>query len=347
MENALTYIMVYAIVKKAIREMKSDPERSVRNLVDMAQQFSESRFQQNLYSAAQKLLDNEDSHYYSLIKDTITRVDEEILLTFGMNLGYNGLFEGAAKIRETEKREGYHIPWAIAMDISEEGVFEEHDHVIEQGEQMGIHSWSLISANSTRSCMQFAKRHPNSAFVIFCGTNKECMNALNYGASAPNTAIMVPFDKEADATCSALRDAGKLYGLYYFYSAQDINAIESGELLHEMEQLHPCFSVLKPKTLAEQEVRSRAHKWITAARLDHQFKTIPWELYGDAILIDQLISGHAIWVGFDRFGQLKTDQGVDRTYGRNIFTHDLPTVLRWAFPTQQKMCCDGCERLSP
>ena len=82
MENSVNRIMVNTIVKKAIHDLKADPERTVRNLIDMALKFADTRFQQQFYSGAQSLLTNEKSAYYDLVKDTITQVNEETLLTF-------------------------------------------------------------------------------------------------------------------------------------------------------------------------------------------------------------------------------------------------------------------------
>lgn len=146
---------------------------------------------------------------------------------------------------------------------------------------------------------------------------------------------MLPFDKDADVACDMLRVSGILYGLYYTYSEKDLGSIESGELMHEMEQLHPAFSVLKPQFPCQKALRDRVYRWITRARLEQEFKTIPWEMYGDMLLVDSVISVTPHWVGFDEYGQLNTDQGVDRTYGLNIFVNDLPTVLKQAFPKQK------------
>jgi len=68
MENSVNRIMVNTIVKKAIHDLKTDPERTVRNLVDMALKFADSRFQQQFYSGAQSLLTNENSGYYTLVR---------------------------------------------------------------------------------------------------------------------------------------------------------------------------------------------------------------------------------------------------------------------------------------
>ena len=145
-------------------------------------------------------------------------------------------------------------------------------------------------------------------------------------------AIMVPFDKDADVVCDMLRISGILYGLYCAYTEKDLHSIESGELLHDMEQLHPAFSVLKPQFPCQQALRDRVYRWVTRARMEQEFKTIPWELYSDTMLIDSVISEPARWVGFDEYGQLNTENGVDRTYGLNIFVNDLPEILNRAFP---------------
>ena len=55
-------------------------------------------------------------------------------------------------------------------------------------------------------------------------------------------------------------------------------------------------------------------------------------MYGDMLLVDGVISETPHWVGFDEYGQLCTDQGVDRTYGLNIFVNELPEILKRAFP---------------
>lgn len=337
MENSVKHIMVNTIVKNAVCDIKSDPERTVRNLVDMALQFAESRLQQEFYSGAQRLLADENSGYYTLAKDTLTQINEETLLTFGMNLGYNGLYEGAGKIRNTEKKEGCHIPWTISMTITEGKLFDRHHYTVEQGEQLGIHSWHLFSDHGIYECMTLAEQHPDSAFVIFCGANEVDWNVLDYADDIRNIAIMVPFDKDADTVCDMLRVSGILYGLYYSYTEKDIDRIESGELLHDIEQLHPAISVLKPHFPCQQALRERVYHWVTRVRLEQEFKTIPWELYSDMLLVDGMISEHPGCVGFDEYGQLSTENGVNRSPELNIFKNDLPVILKQNFPKQKGM----------
>ena len=90
MGNDTSRILIETIVRKTLREIKASPGRSTRNLIDMALNFSEGRFQRNFFEAAQTMLTNEKSPYYELIRDTVAHVDCERLLRFGMNVGYHG-----------------------------------------------------------------------------------------------------------------------------------------------------------------------------------------------------------------------------------------------------------------
>ena len=335
MGDTMNRIMVKTIVKKAIRDIKTDPERTTRNLIDMALNFADSRFQKQFYSNAQALLTNEKSGYYSLVKDTITQINEETLLTFGMNLGYNGLYAGAGNIRKAEAREGFNIPWTVSLTVTEGKVFDRHHRAIEQGEALGIHTWQLFSQSGIHECLTLAQQHPDSAFVIFCSSSEITWSVLDYADDIRNIAIVVSFDKDADVACDMLRTAGIIYGLFDTYTEKDLPAIESGELLQDMEQLRPSFSVLKPQFPCQKALRSRVYQWVTQARLEQEFSTIIWELYGDMLLVDEIISDNPCWVGFDEFGQLHTEEGIDRTYGHNIFVNDLPEVLKRAFPKQK------------
>lgn len=335
MGDTMNRIMVRTIVKKAIRDLKTDPERTVRNLIDMALNFADSRFQQQFYSRAQSLLANEKSGYYWLVKDTITQVNEDSLLTFGMNLGYNGLYEGAQKIRKAETTEGYNVPWTISMTIAEGKVSDRHHSAIAQGECLGIHCWQLFSRHGIFECMTLAQSHPESAFVIFCDSGEISWSVLDYANDIRNIAIMVPFDKNADVVCDMLRISGILFGLYYTYNEQDLELIQSGELLHDMEQLHPAFSILKPQFPCQKMLCRRVYDWVSQVRIEQEYHTIPWELYGDMLLVDEVISDDPCWVGFDEYGQLQTQEGIDRTYGLNIFANDLRDVLKQAFPKQK------------
>ena len=59
MENSMSRFITGSVVKRTLKDIKDNPERSIRNLVDMALQFSGGRFQQDFFTTAQTMLQNE------------------------------------------------------------------------------------------------------------------------------------------------------------------------------------------------------------------------------------------------------------------------------------------------
>lgn len=332
MGENMNYVLVKTLVSKAIRDIKTDPERTVRNLVDMALQFSDSRFQRQFFSIASKILSDEHSGYYSLVSDTLTKVNEEALLTVSMNLGYNGLYCGSKYIRSHEAADGYNIPWTVALSVSGEQDQGRVHNIIRQGEGLGIRTWHLFSNKSICDCLTTAAGHPDSAFICFCESDELDMNVLDLATETKNTILLVPYDKHADVTCGLLREGGILYGLYYSYKDEDAEEIESGELIQDMQQLYPAVCVFKPKKDCSAECHNRVYRWIKGIRLEQRFRTILWEMYEDMMLVDEVISDEPCWVGFDSDGQLNTYTKKCANTKWNINSQDLPEILKQAFP---------------
>lgn len=170
MENSMSRMLVGSVVKRTLKDIKENPERSVRNLVDMALRFSEGRFQQDFFSTAQTMLQNENSAYYKLVRDVVSYADPDRLYTFGMNLGYNGCTEGAQRIRENEKRLECNIPWIVSLQI-DAGHFEEkelqYQAAIHDGEKLGIYSWMLFCSEEPQKALTLVREHADSAFSFF------------------------------------------------------------------------------------------------------------------------------------------------------------------------------------
>ena len=87
--------MIETAVKHGFKEMREDPKRSMRRLADLGRQFSKSRFQDDIFSVIQEVLQKEDSAYYTMIENALANINEESLETFGINVGYNAWVCGA------------------------------------------------------------------------------------------------------------------------------------------------------------------------------------------------------------------------------------------------------------
>ena len=100
MNHDLSRTLIETIVRKTIADIQEAPKRSTRNLVDLALNFADGRFQSQFFASAQAMLQNEDSAYYTLIPDVVASTDTDRLVTFGLNIGYNSCTLGARRIRE-------------------------------------------------------------------------------------------------------------------------------------------------------------------------------------------------------------------------------------------------------
>ena len=111
--NTIARTLIQTVVRQKLNAIKSDPERSLRNLVDMGLSFAVGGEQKRFLQQAQHALQDENSAYYRIIYDMALHVDTEHLMGFGMNLGYNSLTAGARTIRRLESECGYDIPWCL------------------------------------------------------------------------------------------------------------------------------------------------------------------------------------------------------------------------------------------
>ena len=338
MGDSISYILVRTMVKKALKDIKEAPERSLRNLVDLARLFADGRFQQQFFQTAQNILGSENGAYFSLLRDVVGHVEEDRLLTFGMNIGYNSCTEGARRIRDLEARYGYNIPWSVLLQIGGgEDAFDTRGYSdwIGQGEKLGIYTWFLFARGNPEVCMSLMDEHPGCAFVLFCHGEELSDRVVDAARERNNLMLALHVDEAAEECCERLREAGLLYSLYHVYTEKDLPAIESGDLLLDMEQLHPVFSILIPRVSCEEAVRKRVYDVLVRARLEQTWRMIPWELYQDGLLVDRVISDDGCGVGFDSNGNfwgIGAD-GVKRCCGS--MDTPLEELLHRAFPKHE------------
>lgn len=338
MEDTISRILVTSVVRKALKDMKESPERAARNLVDMALRFSEGQFQQRFFSTAQTMLENENSGYYGLIRNTMSYVDTERLFTFGMNLGYNGCTVGAKVIREREKIQGFNIPWTVVLRLEEQTCEEHREHyrdLIRQGEEMGIWVWMLFSSGSAQSALQMAQEHPDSAFFLFCEEGDLTAECLDQASEVRNMMIVLRYDETITDVCAQMRDMGLLYSVWYEYGAEDTQAVLNGDLFYSAQQMMPVFTVLVPGGDCPESVQRLVHQTAASVRGDQNYRTIPWEMRGDNEWMDAIISDDSCSVTFEWDGSLAGEKRSSSGSTFNLFEHSLEDVLRQMYPKEK------------
>ena len=335
MENSMSRILIETTVRQTLKRLKENPKRSIRNLVDMALHFSEGRFQSRFFETARTMLEHEESAYYTLIEDAVKNIETEHLVTFGMNLGYNSCTKGAQRIRMNEKRLGFNIPWTVLflMEAPQYSAhFPQYDLAIQEGEQLGIYSWILLSHSDPLELFPLIEHHPDSAFFLFCRPEDMTPAILDEIAPLKHLMPVVRWEDGADKACTMLRNAQLPYSVYYPYAEKDLQYILNGDLFRETQKLHPLFTALAAKPGCPLNIQHQTHQSAIQVREGQSYQTVPWELSCDTQNLDEIISDDACCVFFDGQGQLFALDSPDRAPFGNLFQDGLMPLLRQAYP---------------
>jgi len=325
-------VLIETMVRRALRDMESDPERSVRNLVDLGLNFAKGRFQKEFLRELHEMLENECSAYYPMFQDVVTHVERERLLTFGMNVGYNSCTWGANTIRKIEEQEHYNIPWSMMLEISCDTYLsspEQYESLLEQGEELGIYTWFLFVDHNPMELFSLINNHRDCAFVLFCTPEMIDERLISDTAELNNLMLAVRWEEETAAVCTRLREEKLLYSVYVPYCDETFPQMENGSLFDETDEVHPLFTVILPLPGCSP---CTYHNTIKKIRSEQIYRTIPWDFVGDACTIDGVISDYVCAAAFDRNGYLHTIGGDMTEESCNVFRNPLPEILKQVFP---------------
>lgn len=333
MKKDTTRVLVESTVRRTLKNIQESPERATRNLIDLGLEFSNGRFQTRLLKHAQRMLKNQKSAYYDLVKRVVADVDHDIITTFGVNLGYNSCTKGARVIREIEAEKGFNIPWALNLLINEKKLEEEPDFypsVLRQGQALGIHTYLLFVTGDPEKLLPVIEGEPDCAFVLFLRGHQVSQPFLEKMKAVKNAMISVYANEDMPGACRKLRDARLLYAVHQRYTEQDREQILSGEWLHSVLPAHPAFAFLRADLSCTPQTQKEIYQYVNTVRDEQQVPLIVMDIKQDTLLIDRIISDGECLVGFDADGSLRTHEGYRREEQYNIFYHPLEEILQSA-----------------
>ncbi len=327
--HGVSRTLIETFVRKKLIELKDNPERGTRNLIDMALNFSQGRFEKRFFTAAQQMLQNEQSGYYSLIWDTITHVTLEHMLEFGMNVGYNSLNAGAKLIREQESQCGYNIPWTIALRIDGgmwDAMAQDYKSLVEQGKEKGIYTWMARIRRRPEAVLPMIEAEKDCAFLLFIEPEDMTDAFLDAAAQLKNMMPVVGWSEKSAEICRRMREREMLYALFVPYDGMD--AVPYDEILRDAGEMHPFITFFLSDEVLEGR-REDQGEIIGKLRAGQKYATIPMELYADSLLIDGVISDEACLPVFDESGTL-----IGQRSGRplNFIIESLSDILKAAYP---------------
>lgn len=331
MKKDVNQVLIETIIRRTLKNIKDSPERETRNLVDLGLEFSEGRFQKRFLQITQRMLHNQGSAYYSLMRNAVCSVNHDILTTFGINLGYNGCTKGAAVIRKIEAERGFNVPWSLTIAINEEKLDAEPDFypfILQQGVSLGIHTYLLFTTGNPEKLLSLLQKQPECAFFLFLRGHQVGSAFVKKMKRMKNAMILVYVNEDMPDACQKLRDAELLYGVYERYMEKDRERIVSGEWLNAVLPSKPVVAVLRADTSCTPEIQKDIYEYVVSVRYSQKYPLIFIDLKQDILAIDRIVSEDECMVGFDVDGCARTYEGYNREERFNIFGHTLEDILR-------------------
>lgn len=327
--------MVENIVRRALYGVRSDPKRTIRNLVDLGLETSGGALHKRFMADAQNLLRREDSPYYDMVVQTVRHVDEERLLTFGLNLGWDGLTVGARRIRELEAQRGHNIPWSLTLHMATGGKLSTGDYLqlVQDGASLGIGTYFLMPADTDAvdMALDLALLSRGCAFFLFLPPGYPVETALKRLLLPRN--LMLCLDCETSGwqrQAELLRDNHLLYGLWRPYATHDESIeITSGRWIKPVLPYAGLAVFLIGRGEAAQDPTASVCLYARDARLAQRYPALVFDFYLDALYLDVLISNDPCFAGFLPDGRMTQFLcGEERPAGGSILSEPLDRLLR-------------------
>lgn len=340
--NNLNKNIIQSILKKAIQCMQENPEREIRNLVDIGVMFAKGHFQKQFFLAAEKELAKENSRYYKLVTQSVRKTDKEALLSFGINLGYNSLTYGANTIRDFEKQSGFHVPWVLYIQLSDNGCLDTGalDSLILQGEKIGIYSYILIiqtEFSKTEELGNLIKSHKDCAFMLLAGPDWEASH-IDVLQKLNNLFVGVDISshgrEEIMGAVNRLRKAKILCGAFCPRTEKAPFDMEKAALETASYECELIFVLDEYSFFMENQEQIK--KTLYDMRFRLTAPAIPFDLMADTVVIDRNISSEGCLALVSENGRFHvTDMETGKQNDDySIMDTDLETILSRTLPKQ-------------
>lgn len=339
-KRKIAYAMITAAIDKGIKDIKENPKRGARNLVDLGMHFSKGQFQKDFFNIAQKILDSESSPYYELVNRTVKNTDAAMLKHFGFNLGYNSWSYGVGKIREYEKRHGYKVPWTLIFNFSNDNenvlsVIEVSD-ILHSGESMGIFCGMLFAGKNKyhlKSLLYMLKSHKDSSYFLFIQpqliTEEISEIILNAGNIMPVLSVILGDD---NTTCrnaaEILFENNCMYGTYIIYDDKIVDFILDHRFLKQIQYFSSAFIFLISKEVNDVQNNERISKFIKSGNNEGKYPFFLIDFCEDLAYVDRIVSGKDCSIVINGNGSITVLNKKAAVEGLNIRTQSLETILR-------------------
>ncbi|MCD8095504.1 MAG: hypothetical protein LUE12_05185 [Ruminococcus sp.] len=332
--DKITKSLLRTTFKKALNDIRRDPKRSMRNLVDLGLNFAEGCNQREIFDITQHYLSNENSSYYRLAENIVKEIDDEKLITFGLNFGYNGCTSGAKLLREKEAQLGCHIPFMLSFTLGEEDslTVEDITSAIKQGMELGIYIYSVICfSDDYPQLLEMAAEFDECAFLFFINPIRLTREVISRTSELNNLVTSVHFDGESDSCINAvrqLREQGCITVVHYEYTEQSINEILSNVITDQIAEMGTIAGIFYTSPETDKDAQKIVADYRTEIVRSQQYPLFLFEEKSDIARIEQMFSNAECFLRFTNGGRALYTSKHKVLEGVNLRTDSLTDILK-------------------
>lgn len=284
-------------VGKALSDMQKNPQRSLRNLVDMGLLLTGTPAARSFLTGVQSIIKNPNSPYYVALENILGTADTATLKTVGMHIGYDGLAKGAKKLRAYSEAAGIPVPWVLHMDLKEEMDRREIcriDIAIEKARQLGIHVFMLrVPGSIPPELWDTLAKYGDCAYLLQLATNDRSALAAPEGMRNHIACILNAGRSDFEAAADDFRKAHLLTFAYDTYDGASLGRQLSSPYLQRLADACCAVLNLMPAPECPPAVRQAANAAIIRCRTAPTHPIILLDYETDIAAVSQLATGDA------------------------------------------------------
>ena len=289
--------LIKSAVEKGLRDSKEEPGRAFRYLIDLATNFAETKYQKDLLNMLQRTLNNSDNKYYQLLNKIANEVDNQILIEFGVNLGYKSLISEAETLRKTNQNLNYY-DWTCFIKPNNNLNFYKYNDLILNNKNQGVYNY-IIFKDNIYNLDKIIKNHRDSVFSIFTKpaaisnqTLEKFSNLNNIYFSVELNDYNKPYNNFKDSL-NILKEKNKLYGFHYYYDNLTAENIIDNEWLKIIKNYQSNFCCLIPDKKFTKS--KKVHEFIIESRKNLKYPVFLFDLHYDLEMIGKVILTPPAW----------------------------------------------------
>lgn len=310
-KDRMAHAMAETLIGKVVTDMKNDPERGLRNIIDLFLIMPREKFSENLFSLVQRMLSNEDSAYYTLVKKVASDVSSENLKRFAVNIAFNSCGKGAKMIRERSCELGFPIPWSISIG---EDFLEKNNNavkkIVTEGKELGTYLYLIFGPKCMDdSVMEVYRENNDCAFILFMDSKN--IRDINKFDGINNVLISIAGD-DRDSLAEAadvMHKYSRFFAYHRYYDDENMSCILDDSKMEAISDYTNSFVFFIPKESCSKNACLKTKEELRKIRDTQKYAYIPIDIKSDVSEIEETISEGSYSVFFIEDGKTLTSKG--------------------------------------